>query len=97
MENNSKNDYSFENPGELNKLGYELLRLGKINESITIFRLATNEFPKDANLFDSLGEAYYANKQYDLALESYKKAINFGGTNGNVEKMIEKIKKETVK
>lgn len=94
LKENSKNKYSFENPGELNKLGYELLRLGKINESITIFKLATNEFPKNANLFDSLGEAYFTNKQYDLALDSYKKAISFGGTNGNAEKMIEKIEKE---
>lgn len=94
LKKNSKNEYSFENPGELNKLGYELLRLGKNNESITIFKLATNEFPKDANIFDSLGEAYFTNKQYDLALESYKKAIGLGGTNGNAEKMIEKIEKE---
>lgn len=91
LKKNAKNEYSFENPGELNKLGYELLRVGKINESITIFKLAINEFPKDANLFDSLGEAYFTNKQYDLALESYKKAISLGGTNGNAERMIEKI------
>lgn len=97
LKKNSKNEYSFENPGELNKLGYELLRLGKNNESITIFKLATNEFPKDANIFDSLGEAYFTNKQYDLALESYKKAIGLGGTNGNAEKMIEKIEQEMSK
>lgn len=94
LKENAKNEYSFENPGELNKLGYELSRLGKINESITIFKLATKEFPKDANLFDSLGEAYFTDKQYDLALENYKKAISLGGTNGNAEKMIDKIEKE---
>jgi len=94
LKESSKNEYSFENPGELNKLGYELLRLGKINESIAVFKLATKEFSKDANGFDSLGEAYFTNKQYDLALESYKKAIILGGTNGNAEKMIEKIEKE---
>lgn len=94
LKENSKNEYSFENSGELNKLGYELLRLGKTNESITIFKLATNEFPTNANLFDSLGEAYFTDKQYNLALESYKKAISLGGTNGNAEKMIEKIEKE---
>jgi len=48
-------------------------------------------FPKNANLFDSLGEAYFTNKQYDLALDSYKKAISLGGSNGNAEKMIDKI------
>lgn len=94
LKENSKNEYSFKNSGELNKLGYELLRLGKTNESITIFKLATNEFPKDPNLFDSLGEAYFTDKQYNLALESYKKAISLGGTSGNAEKMIEKIEKE---
>lgn len=94
LKENSKNEYSFENSGELNKLGYELLRLGNTNESITIFKLATNEFPTNANLFDSLGEAYFTDKQYSLALESYKKAISLGGTNGNAEKMIEKIEKE---
>lgn len=94
LKEKSKNEYSFENPGELNKLGYELSRLGKNSESIIIFKLATTEFPKDANLFDSLGEAYFTDKQYDLALENYKKAISLGGTNGNAEKMIDKIEKE---
>ncbi|WP_312767674.1 serine hydrolase [Epilithonimonas sp.] len=94
LKENSKNEFSFENPNELNKLGYELLKLGKNNESITIFKLATNEFHKEANLFDSLGEAYYTNKQYDLALDNYKKAISLGGSNGNAEKMIDKIEKE---
>ncbi|KIC63751.1 serine hydrolase [Chryseobacterium taiwanense] len=94
LKKNSEKEYSFENPSELNKLGYELLRLGKMNESIIVFKLATKEFSKDANVFDSLGEAYYTNKQYDLAIESYKKAISLGGTNGNAEKMIEKIEKE---
>lgn len=97
LKKNSTEEYSFENPSELNKLGYELLRSGKNKESIEIFELATKEFPKDANLFDSLGEAYFANKQYDLAINSYKKAISFGGTNGNAEKMIEKIGKEFIK
>ena len=54
LKENSKNEYSFESPSELNKLGYELLRGAKNNESIEIFKLATKEFPKDANLFDSL-------------------------------------------
>jgi CubicO group peptidase (beta-lactamase class C family) len=93
LKENSGTEYSFENPSELNKLGYELLRSGKNNESLAIFKLATKEFPKDSNLFDSLGEAYFTNKQYDLALDSYKKAISLGGTNGNAEKMIEKIEK----
>nr|WP_202947133.1 serine hydrolase [Pedobacter agri] len=89
---NAAEEFNFKNPSELNKLGYELLRLGKHRESIAIFRLATTEFPNDANLFDSLGEAYYTNKQYDLALKSYNMAITLGETTGNSNKMAEKIR-----
>ena len=92
LKQRSEKEYSFENPSELNKLGYELLRAGKINESIKIFQLVVKEFPNNASVADSLAEAYLTNKQYDLALEWYNKAISLGGTNGNAEKMIEKIK-----
>ncbi len=97
LKKTSEKEYSFENPGELNTLGYELLRANKINESIAIFKLATKEFPKNANIFDSLGEAYFTNKQYDLALDCYHKAISLGGTNGNAEKMINTIKSSITK
>ena len=93
LKKNSEKEYSFGNPSELNALGYELLRAGKTNGAIEIFKLATKVFSTNANLFDSLGEVYYVNKQYDLALNSYTKAIKLGGTNGNAEKMIEKIEK----
>lgn len=92
LKKTSEKEYSFENPSELNTLGYELLRANKINEAIAIFKLATKEFPENANIFDSLGEAYFTNKQYDLALDCYNKAISLGGTNGNAEKMINTIK-----
>lgn len=97
LKKTSENEYAFNNPSELNALGYELLRAGKINESIEIFKLVVKEFPKNPNVIDSLGEAYYTSKQYDLAIDCYKKAISLGGTNGNAEKMIEKIKKEVGK
>lgn len=97
LKKTSENEYSFDNPSELNTLGYELLRAGKINESIKIFQLVVKEFPNNASVADSLGEAYLTNKQYDLALEWYNKAISLGGTNGNAEKMIEKIEKTKIK
>lgn len=97
LKKTSEKEYSFDNPSELNTLGYELLRAGKINESIKIFQLVVKEFPNNASVADSLGEAYFINKQYDLALEWYNKAINLGGTNGNAEKMIEKIEKTKIK
>lgn len=92
LKKNSLDVYSFENPNELNSLGYDLLSSKKINQSIEIFKLAISEFPDDANLYDSLAEAYYTNKQYDLALLNYEKSLALNPKNTNAEKMIEKIK-----
>ena len=83
--------YPFDNPRELNRLAYELLRLKKIQEAIKIFQLEITEFPNGANGYDSLGEAYFVNKNYYLALKNYNKAIELGGTDGNAKKMIAKI------
>ncbi len=90
---NEAKKYPFDNPAELNRLGYKLLELKKNHEAIKIFQLATTEFPDNANLYDSLGEAYLINKNYDLALKNYTKAIELGGTNGNAKEMIRKIEK----
>ena len=94
LKKNSEKEYSFENPNELNKLGYELLRLGKNNESIEIFKLATKEFPKDANLFDSYGEALLRNNQKDEAIKMYQKSVELNPENENGKQMLLKIEKE---
>ncbi len=83
--------YSFDNPNELNSLGYDLLALKKFKESIAIFKLAISEFPNDANLYDSLAEAYYTNKQYDLSELNYRKSLEMNPKNTNAEAMIKKI------
>lgn len=94
LKKNSEKEYSFENPNELNKLGYELLRLGKNNESIEIFKLATKEFPKDANLFDSYGEALLRNNQKDEAIQMYQKSVELNPENENGKQLLLKIEKE---
>ena len=84
--------YNFNVPVELNGIGYYLYGLQKnINEVIKFFKFSVSQFPNSANLHDSLAEMYFNNKQYDLALKNYKKAIELGGTAGNAKKMIEKI------
>ncbi|SHI65010.1 CubicO group peptidase, beta-lactamase class C family [Aquimarina spongiae] len=83
--------YSFDNPNELNSLGKDLLSEKKIEESIKIFLLAASEFPENANLYNSLGEAYYTNEQYDLALSNYEKSLELNPKNTKAEEMIKKI------
>jgi len=83
--------YNFENEGELNNLGYALLAKGKVVEAIKIFSLLVSEFPESSNVFDSLGEAYFLNKEYKLALKNYKTSLKLNPNNTNANEMINKI------
>lgn len=72
----AKNDqtYNFEE-AELNSLGYRLLAGGKAKDAIEIFKLNVEAYPKSANPYDSLAEAYLANGEKDLSLATYKRAL----------------------
>ena len=70
-----ENDYTPNFGGHLNYVGYELMKEGKLDYAITIFKLNTVLFSDIPNVHDSLGEAYENNNQYQLALKSYKKAV----------------------
>jgi pimeloyl-ACP methyl ester carboxylesterase len=60
----------------LNLLGYQHLQAGKTKEAIELFKLNTEAYPASANTYDSLGDAYLADGQNDLALQSSRKAID---------------------
>lgn len=83
--------YSFENPGELNKLGYELLRDQKIESAIKIFSLNINRFKNLPNPYDSRGEAYFTKKAYLLSRNDYLKVLELDSTNQNAKNMLLKI------
>jgi pimeloyl-ACP methyl ester carboxylesterase len=59
----------------LNLLGYEHLQAGRTKEAIEVFKLNTEAYPGSANTYDSLGDAYLADGQKDLALQASQKAI----------------------
>lgn len=59
----------------MNAAGYERLRGGQIKDAIALFTLNVEAFPASANAFDSLGDAFLADGQRDLALTASRKAI----------------------
>ena len=61
--------------GELNQLGYFHLQAGRPNDAIRLFRLNTIAYAASANTYDSLGDAYLANGQNELALRMSEKAL----------------------
>jgi len=53
-------------------------------------------FPKDSNIWDSLGQAYYDNKQMNKSLKAFKTAYKLDSKNIFAKDMIEKIKTENL-
>jgi predicted alpha/beta superfamily hydrolase len=61
--------------GMLNARGYRALLSKKVAEAIRIFQANVKFHPDSANVYDSLGEAYETDAKIELALKSYKKAV----------------------
>ncbi|MDY8136050.1 serine hydrolase domain-containing protein [Aquimarina sp. 2201CG5-10] len=70
-----ENNYTPKFGGHLNYVGYELMKEGKVDYAITIFKLNTILFSDIPNVYDSLAEAYENNNQYKLALKNYEQAV----------------------
>ena len=87
-ESSSKNSFVF-NEDELNGLGYQMIRENKLEEAIKLFKLNVEEYPKSANAYDSLGEAYMKNGQSDLAIESYERSLELDPDNNNAREILE--------
>lgn len=75
----------------LNNFGYDLLSRNEIEKAIDVFELAVSQDEKNANLYDSLGEAYFIHKEYEKALLNYKKVLELNPKNENAQKMIDNI------
>jgi CubicO group peptidase (beta-lactamase class C family) len=76
---------------QLNSMGYELLRKGDTPGAIEIFRLNVEEFPLDANVYDSLGEAYLKQGDRTLAIKNYKKSLELNPQNDNARDVLKKL------
>lgn len=84
--------YSFDGENTLNQVGYFFLNKDKVNDAITIFTFNTKLFPNSANMFDSLGEAYYVQGNKGKALENYTIAFKLDPSSESAKKMIQELK-----
>lgn len=74
LRNSQPDAYDF-GEDELNGLGYQLLHAQKINAAIEILKLNLEAYPNSYNAFDSLGEAFMADGQKELAIQNYRKPL----------------------
>ncbi|MDT4898272.1 MAG: hypothetical protein QOH25_3349 [Acidobacteriota bacterium] len=79
---------------ELNTLGYVLLNERRIKEAIEIFKLNVAVYPEAFNTYDSLGEAYLANNERELAIKNYKKSLELNPQNTNATDVLKKIEQQ---
>jgi tetratricopeptide (TPR) repeat protein len=79
--------------GMLNALGYSLLRAELVREAIIVFQMNVAQYPAASNVYDSLGEAYFAAGDYPRALENYRRSVRLNPANGNGVMMIERVQK----
>lgn len=78
---------------QLNALGYRLLGDGKTDLAIGIFELNVSEHSESANTYDSLGEAYAAAGEKELAIRNYEKSLALDPGNDNARRMLEDLRR----
>jgi CubicO group peptidase (beta-lactamase class C family) len=76
---------------ELNRLGYYLLASGATTSAIDVFRLNIIAFPRSANVYDSLGEAYLVRGDTTLAVANYRKSLELDPGNANAVNVLKRI------
>jgi len=78
--------------GEINQLGYVLLRLKKLDDAIEVFTQNTEDHPESWNVWDSLAEAFADKGNKDLAIKYYEKSLQLNPDNTNGANQIKKLK-----
>lgn len=84
--------YNFKE-SQLNMLGYQLMQAARTADAIEIFKLNAEAYPRSANCYDSLGEAYLLTGQKELAKINYKKAVELDPKNVNAIEIIKTLEK----
>jgi len=79
--------------GQLNRLGYELLREKRVADAIEVFTLNAETFPASANVHDSLGEAYKEAGDKERAVKAYTKSLELNPKNQNAKEKLSELTK----
>jgi tetratricopeptide (TPR) repeat protein len=78
----------------LNSLGYKYIRKDNFDAALEIFKINAILYPKNSNVFDSLGEAYFLKKDTLNAIVNFKKALSINPENRNSKRFLKKITKK---
>ncbi|HXZ13327.1 MAG TPA: alpha/beta hydrolase [Candidatus Sulfotelmatobacter sp.] len=79
----------------VNYLGYQYLQQGDTKAAIEVFKLNEFAYPRSANVYDSLGDAYLADNQKELAIEYSEKAIQMLSEDHSIDEARAKLIRES--
>ncbi len=77
---------------DLNRLGYFFLEKDNYDMAMKVFMLNIENFPENADGYDSLGEAYMKFGNKDLAIKNYQKSVELDPKNDNAISMLKKLR-----
>ena len=84
-------------PGSLNDLAYELAEAGRLDGARTLLDLAIEIHPKEANLYDSLGELERRAGRTEESIAAYRKALELDPKLESSARALEALEKERAK
>lgn len=79
------------NEFEMNQLGYEYLRSGKLEEALSVFKINVQAFPNSSNVYDSYAEALRIKGDIKASIKNYKKSIELDPGNQNGLRMLSQM------
>ncbi len=79
--------------GTLNSIGYEFLGGDRTADATAVFELNVEAYPKSADVYDSLGEAYMRAGDKVRAVANYQRSLELNPANANAEKMLEELRR----
>ena len=74
--------------------GYMLLNSGRVDETIALFKMNLELFPKSWNVYDSLAEAYAVKGEKELAIQNYERSLELNPDNQNAKDRLKHLKKK---
>jgi len=78
--------------GYVNGMGYAMLYgMKDVKKAIAFFEYNISNFPKSANAYDSLGEAYVVKGDKAQAIKNYKKSLKLDPNNQNAARLIREL------
>src|SRR5262245_17637393 len=80
------------NENQMNRIGLDLLRMGRVKDAIEFLKQNVADHPQSFNVYDSLGGAYAANGDNELAIKNYELSIELNPENKSGIEALKKLR-----